>query len=146
MKNLQVRSGEEAKLFFLETDTVLKEKNLKIYYVTLKNLLKISKDSSMKKAPDPKFNLVGFSLRTSHLEPPKKKKKQKAKTINTKTRKHYLKMPKHVHNRSIYSKKSTPLTSKGGSFKSSFRKNLRASVATSFEEKRKKRKSRLSRH
>jgi hypothetical protein len=77
MKSLEVRQGEESKLFFLETAKVINEKNLKIYYVTLKNLLKISMDSKLEKAPDPLTNIIGFSLRTSNVESPKKSKKAK---------------------------------------------------------------------
>lgn len=67
MKNLNVRKGEEQKLFFLDTKTVLREKNLRIFYVTLGNLLKIAKDSELKKAPDPLVHLIGFSVKVDRV-------------------------------------------------------------------------------
>lgn len=146
MKNLEVRKGEEAKLFFLETDTVLKEKNLKIYYVTLKNLLKISKDSSLKKAPDPLMNLIGFSLRTSSMEPSKSKKKIRPKTSMERKRKNHPKVSKLLKNKSIYSKRSSLKSSKKESFRKSFKDGVRDSLGTSVVERAKKRRSRLSRH
>lgn len=53
LKGLEVREGEESKLFFLETSSVLKDKNLKIFYVTLKNLLRLRESESEEKIPDP---------------------------------------------------------------------------------------------
>lgn len=107
MKNLDVRKGEEDKLFFLDTKTVLEEKNLRIFYVTLNNLLKIAADSALQKAPDPRVHLIGFSVRIDAI---KKSGKSEA-AISNKSRK------KSRSRKSHRSRQSSKLSSKRGSFR-----------------------------
>lgn len=54
MKEVKIKEKEESKLFFMETTKVIADRNIRLYYATLKNLLKFVADNSLKKVPDPK--------------------------------------------------------------------------------------------
>lgn len=69
MKNLEVKAGEDEKMFFIESSKVISEKNLKIFYISYKNVMRIVKENAWAKTPDPANCLIGFTLNTGSIAP-----------------------------------------------------------------------------
>lgn len=62
MKNIQVKPGEEAKMFFIESGKVVSDRNLKIFYISYKNLSRIINEKAFTKFPDPSNCIIGFTM------------------------------------------------------------------------------------
>lgn len=67
-------------MFFLETEKVIKERNIRLFYATLKTLLKFVAEDNLANAPDPRDKIIGFSIKSQGL-------KTKSRISNSKSRK-----------------------------------------------------------
>ena len=120
MKNLEVKSGEEAKMFFIESGKVINNRNLKIFYISYKNLLRIINENAFSKTPDPALCIIGFTLNTKEACAHEKKKDLGAETTASSRITHpnqpYTKVPStgsnnfHDTKATLRKRKSNPKT------------------------------------
>jgi hypothetical protein len=57
-------------MFFLETEKIVSDKNLKIFYISYKNLCRIISENAYTKTPDPQNCLIGFTLNVGEIYKP----------------------------------------------------------------------------
>lgn len=67
MRDLEVKEGEDEKMFFIECGKVVMGGNLKIYYISGENVGRIVREGAWGKCPDPKSCLIGFTLNTERM-------------------------------------------------------------------------------